>query len=149
MSNKYISSFQYLGSSISSFKIRNDFIGIDNEEKLKHKLDVSHSILSIDKHEDEDIYISYLELNIKVVLSEGKKKYSVDLSMQGCFAAPLDMEEEQFIQMLKLNGISSLYSIARGFIQSTTSQTLVSGSIILPMFNVAAYSRDKDKQETD
>ena len=93
---------------------------------------------------DDVTTADFAKLNI-----EGKKKYSVDLSMQGCFAAPLDMEEEQFIQMLKLNGISSLYSIARGFIQSTTSQSLVSGSIILPMFNVAAYSRDKDKQESD
>jgi len=46
-----------------------------------------------------------------------------------------------------VNGITSLYSIARGFVQSTTSQTLVAGNVLLPMLNVVAYSKDLDEIE--
>lgn len=58
----------------------------------------------------------------------------------------VSIAESNFKDMLKINGITSLYSIARGFIQSTTSQTLTSGSVLLPMFNVVAYSKDLDSE---
>ena len=57
--------------------------------------------------------------------------------------------EDLFKEMLQLNGVTSLYSIARGFIQSTTSQTLAVGNVLLPMFNVAAYSKDLNEKEKE
>ena len=77
-----------------------------------------------------------------------KKKYTVDMTIEGCFNAPAQIGEDTFKGMLKVNGVTSLYGIARGFVQSTTSQTLLSGSVLLPMFNVAAYSEDLDEQES-
>lgn len=71
------------------------------------------------------------------------------MSIEGCFTAPDEIGEELFKKMLQINGITSLYSIARGFIQSTTSQTLMTGNVLLPMFNVAQYSRDLNEQNEE
>lgn len=147
MSNQYLSDFQIIGTSIKNFKIKNDFIAISNDNKFKRKIDLSHAIPSINVINDGKTYSGIILLNIKVSLSSSKKKYIVDLCIEGCFNAPSEMGEESFKNMLRVNGITSLYSIARGFIQSTTSQTLLSGSILLPMFNVAAYSKDLDAKE--
>lgn len=149
MSNQYLSNFQYVGSSIKTFKLKNDFIVLTNDEKAKKKLDISHSIVSIGTIEDGEVLSGVILLNIKVNILESKKKYNVDLSIEGCFNAPSQIGEDEFKEMLQVNGITSLYSIARGFIQSTTSQTLLGGSVILPMFNVVAYSRDLDNSEND
>lgn len=148
MDNKYLAAFQYVGSRISDCKIKNGFLVIDNTKELKRSIDVSHRIQSIDIVENETVISGVIEVNIKVTLSSGKQRYSISLSIEGCFEAPAEMGEEDFRTMLQVNGITSLYSIARGFVQSTTSQTLLSGNVLLPMFNVAAYSKDlNEKQE--
>ena len=71
------------------------------------------------------------------------------MAIEGCFNAPSEMGEETFKNMLEVNGITSLYSIARGFVQSTSSQTLLTGSVLLPMINVVAYSRDLNDDHKD
>ena len=147
MQNQYLSDFTIIGNSIRKLKIRNDFVVLPDNKDTKRKIDVSHRIESIDITEEE--LSGILTLNVKVTISSGKDKFVVDLSIEGCFIAPLEMGEETFTDMLQLNGLTSLYSIARGFVQSTTSQTLISGSILLPMFNVAAYSKDLDANDSE
>lgn len=146
MDNQYLSEFQIIGNSIKTFKIKNDFIALNSGNKTKRKIDVSHHITSMGTINDQKTFSGTIVLNIKVSIAEEKKKYSVDLSIEGCFNAPVEIGESNFKDMLKINGITSLYSIARGFIQSTTSQTLTSGSVLLPMFNVVAYSKDLDSE---
>jgi len=146
MSNQYLSDFQIIGSSIKSLKIENDFIGLSNDSNIERTLDVSHSVASIETINNGESFLGTILLNIKTSASLDKKKYTVDLLIEGCFNAPAKVGENSFNGMLQVNGVTSLYSIARGFIQSTTSQTLVSGSILLPMFNVAAYSKNLDNQ---
>lgn len=147
MQNQYLSDFQIIGNSVRKFKIKNDFVILPENKNTKRKIDVSHRIESVKLSEEE--FSGILTLNVKVTVSSGKEKYVIDLSVEGCFIAPLEMGEETFTEMLQLNGLTSLYSIARGFVQSTTSQTLISGSILLPMFNVAAYSKDLGANDSE
>lgn len=144
--SEYLSDFQIIGNSVKSLKIRNDFIGLDNLGKTKRTIDLSHSIGAIELIDEGTTYSGIVLLMIKATISSGKKKYIVDLTIEGCFNAPVEIGEETFKEMLKVNGVTSLYSIARGFVQSTTAQTLVNGSILLPMFNVVAYSEDLDAE---
>ena len=116
---------------------------------MKASLDVTHKVLSIEVVENDNKISGIIEVNIKASLSSGKQKYVISLSIEGCFEAPSDVGEEDFRTMLQVNGITSLYSIARGFVQSTTSQTLIAGNVLLPMFNVAAYSKDLDEKTTE
>ena len=147
MDNKYLADFQIIGNSIKNLKIKNDFISLKEKNDTKKKIDISHSIISIEEIPEEKIILGTIVLNIKVSISSNKKKYILDMAIEGCFNAPVDMGEETFVNMLKVNGITSLYSIARGFVQSTTAQTLVEGNVLLPMLNVVAYSKDLDEIE--
>lgn len=149
MSNEFLSQFQIIGSCIKNVKIKNDFISLGSGGAVKRKIDVSHTITSLGLTDNDKTLTGTLLVNIKAVITAKKKKYAVDISIEGCFEAPSDMGEETFKEMLQVNGLTSLYSIARGFVQSTTSQTLVAGSVLLPMFNVAAYSKDLDNKENE
>lgn len=148
MSNQYLSEFQIIGSSIKSLKIRNDFVSLSDVDNIKRTIDVSHSVPVIELIDEGETFSGIVLLKIKSTISANKKKYTVDMTIEGCFNAPAKIGEDTFKGMLKVNGVTSLYGIARGFIQSTTSQTLLSGSVLLPMFNVAAYSEDLDEQES-
>lgn len=148
MSNQYLSEFQIIGSSVKSLKIRNDFVSLSDVDNIKRTIDVSHSVPVIELIDEGETFSGIVLLKIKSTISANKKKYTVDMTIEGCFNAPAQIGEDTFKGMLKVNGVTSLYGIARGFVQSTTSQTLLSGSVLLPMFNVAAYSEDLDKQES-
>lgn len=148
MSNQYLSEFQIIGSSVKSLRIRNDFVSLNDVDNIKRTIDVSHSVPVIELIDEGETLSGIVLLKIKSTISANKKKYTVDMTIEGCFNAPAQIGEDTFKGMLKVNGVTSLYGIARGFVQSTTSQTLLSGSVLLPMFNVAAYSEDLDEQES-
>lgn len=148
MDNKFLSDFQIIGSTIKSVKIKNDFLSLSNSNNMKRKIDISHLLGDIDLIEDGQFYSGTIILNIKVNISQNKNKYNVDISIEGCFNAPSEIGEETFKSMLELNGIASLYSIARAFVQSTTSQTLLAGSVLLPMINVVEYSRNLNNKDS-
>ena len=148
MSNQYLSDFQIIGSSVKSLRIRNDFVSLSDVDNLKRTIDVSHSVPEIELIDDGETLSGIVLLKIKSTISANKKKYTVDMTIEGCFNAPAQIGEDTFKGMLKVNGVTSLYGIARGFVQSTTCQTLLSGIVLLPMFNVAAYSEDLDEQES-
>lgn len=148
MVEQYESPFQIVGSSVKSLKIKNDFISLKNLSNIKKTIDISHTISDVGIHSNESLFSGLVTMNIKVTLSEKKKRYQVELSIEGCFAAERDsMDENTFKEMLRINGLTSLYSIARGFIQGTTAQTLTVGSVLLPMLNIAAYSRDLESED--
>ena len=146
MDQNYMSAFQYAGSRITNLRIKNDFIDLIESNNVKKSIDVSHEILSINKINDGKVFMGVINVNIKVNAKKEKKKYNVSMSIEGAFTAPVEIGEELFENMLQINGITSLYSVARGFIQSTTSQTLMSGNVLLPMFNVAQYSKDLNEK---
>ena len=146
MDQNYMSAFQYAGSRITNLRIKNDFIDLIESNNVKKSIDVSHEILSINKINDGKVFLGVINVNIKVTAKKEKKKYNVSMSIEGAFTAPVEIGEELFENMLQINGITSLYSVARGFIQSTTSQTLMSGNVLLPMFNVAQYSKDLNEK---
>ena len=145
MSEKYLSDFQIVGTSIKSLKIKNDFVALEDRNKVKRKIDISHCLGAIEKNEEDAFLSGTIVLNIKVAISEGKKKYNLDLAIEGCFIAPIEIKEEVFVGMLQVNGITSLYSIARGFIQSISAQSLAAGSVLLPMINVVSYSKNANE----
>ena len=147
MDKQYISDFQFIGSSIKSFNIKNNFVALGNDASTNRKVEISHSVGNIEKINDGQTLSAMVLLKINVKIESNDRLYTVDLAMEGCFNTSLEMGEETFNEMLNINGVTTLYSIARAFIHSTTSQTLVAGSILLPMFNVAAYSKNLNSED--
>ena len=149
MDKRYISDFQIIGSSVKKLKLQNSFVVLTDDDSIRRTIDISHFITSVENVDGGKTLSGLLTLNVKLNVTADKKKYSLDMAIEGCFEASCEMGEEKFREMLQVNGVTSLYSIARGFVQSITAQTLVSGSILLPMVNVLAYSRDLDKEKEE
>ena len=100
MSNQYLSEFQIIGSSIKSLKIRNDFVSLSDVENVKRTIDVSHSVPIIELIDDGETFSGIVLLQIKTTLSANKKKYTIDLTIEGCFNAPAQIGEDTFKGML-------------------------------------------------
>lgn len=139
--NSILAQFQMIGSRIVSMSMKNDSISAEIMHHGKRYLDISHEIVSVDLHENNSL-IGVVQLHISIRITLGKAKFSLKLVLEGGFGAPQEMGEETFRKMLSLNGVASLYGIARAQISSVTSQSFADGSIILPMIDVTRYSKD-------
>ena len=135
--NKMESPFRFLTSRVLELHINNTYAELDNSPENCKFLDVSHIISDI--IEQEDGWIGIVELTIKVKINDSTdndgQTYALDMTIEGGFATDKSMSKDDFEKMLHVNGSAALYSIARGFIISTSSQTLVGGQVVLPLLN--------------
>lgn len=141
INNEVLAKFQMIGSRIVSFSMKNDSISSEIIQRGKKKLDVSHEIISIENHESKSL-IGVVQLHVFVRVSLDKARFTVKLVLEGGFSAPEEMDRGLFEKMLSLNGIASLYGIARAQISTVTSLSFADGGIILPMIDVTKYSKN-------
>ena len=134
-----LAKFQMLGSRIVSLYLKNDSISSSVIFLGKKNLDISHEIVSVELQENAFLGVIRLHVNVKV--KQEKTSYILKLVLEGGFSAPKEMSEEVFKKMLSINGITSLYGIARAHICSISSQSFTDGSVILPMIDVTRYSK--------
>lgn len=138
--NNVISEFQFIGSSINRLSVSNDFVVFPDSSTLDKNIDVSYDILEISK-DDDNIWGTidlYIECNISDCNSnenETDNVCAISLSINGCFTDNSSLDENTFKKRLSVNGCAALYSIARSFIMSVSSQLSVNCNITLPMIN--------------
>lgn len=138
---KYIADFQIVGSRIVKLKIKNDFIVLDSQEKVKRRIDISHEISRVDD-DGQGGLVGLVVLNVSVRIQNAGKSFQLDISTEGCFTVPNNFEREKFENMLGINGITALYGITRSAVLSISSQAFIQGNVVLPMINVYEYSKD-------
>lgn len=134
---KIVSDFQMLGSRIKSFHMDNDFVRINSNRNIEKEIDTSYTTKSpMQFQDDENAPIAglvTLMINIRVFDDEYEARLS--LETEGCFILKNSYDEKELEDMLAVNGTAALYSLARGFLSSVTSQMCMNGTITIPMVN--------------
>lgn len=140
------SPFTFIASRITHLDFDSN-IFIFDENKFDKKFGCSaevHDLRNSDgKRYGEVVLKVQVELDNKQPDPDSKKG-SIHLTIEGGFSAPEDMAEEEFSTMLKVNGSAALYSIARAYLISVTSQSFVRGQITLPLVNFFPQKKPKD-----
>lgn len=142
--NNSIAAIQFVGSSVKSIVLHNDFIILNETQELNRSVNVDYEIDEISENIDEDDSVyGTITLFVNIEISDGKSRLTIEMDLQGCFVASKDLNREEFKNMLSVNGCATLYSIARSIIISMTSQSLAQGSVILPMINAFKLKEEK------
>ncbi|HUM84641.1 MAG TPA: hypothetical protein PLN48_12850 [Lachnospiraceae bacterium] len=137
---KIESDFQMLCTSVTALDIKNDFISYDERDTaIDKKIDVSYKIIAIQNQEQMERKIGILDLHTNIICKGAEQKLTMQYVLRGFFTVPLDFDEDAFKKMLAMNGVVSLYSMARASISSITSQTFSIGTVILPMVNFLRF----------
>ena len=152
--SKARSDFQMIGSRIISITLKNDFVEIPDDEKVRRRIELSHTIREREEEEDfcddAEMHQGLVVLTVKVDIRRGKDKFKLNLEIEGFFVAPLTgYTREGFREMLGINGIASIYSIARATAASISALAFPGGSVILPMINVYEYSKEVTAHSND
>jgi preprotein translocase subunit SecB len=144
-----VSDFQILGTNIKTLNLTNDFIYFqDNNEDIDRKVGINYEILDIHQSHDKLIgtLLFMIDLDITDKSREDHNQIHLSLEIEGGFYSS-NLDQNVFKQMIGINGVASLFSIARSFILSVTSQAIPGSQIVIPMINVTKIKKSKNLKE--
>lgn len=147
--NTFEAPFQLLTSRIAQFSMANGFVELSDSLDLKRSVEVDYTIEHMKLC--DDMWQGALKLTVFVKLEEKETdgdKFICKIDIIGYFAGDPVLKENVFESMLKINGSSALYSIVRGFLVSTSAQSLKQGQVTLPMVNFVDFAKQKEQENT-
>ncbi len=149
-SQKFEAPFQLITTKITQFTMSNDFLELNDSQDLNRTVEIDYNIQH--SNQTEKIWQGVLDLIVQVTVAEKEENGKIltcQLSIRGYFIGAPALGGDQFENMLKINGSSTLYSIARGFLISISSQSLKQGQIVLPMMNFVDFVNLKEENNNE
>ena len=141
-----IADFQFIANRVSNFALETKDVD-QKGEKVKVNYDIDYNIVEV--KEDEKLFVGKLEY-IVVIKAKVKNKilFKIQLTMEGIFAGIKNkLSQEDFKNMMELNGIATLSHLSRAYIISATSLAGINPPVKLPMINVHILREMKKKKE--
>lgn len=143
------SNFQFIGNQIKTITLKNDFIELPSIENLKRFIDVTYEISDVHLVPDTNKILGVVELHVwcKAEDKESDEEMVLEMCISGCFIDEAVVKEEDFKEMLSLNGCATLYGIARAIVISLSSQSMDGGQLILPMVNFFKLKNHEEENQ--
>ncbi|WHE06013.1 preprotein translocase subunit SecB [Thermoanaerobacterium thermosaccharolyticum] len=144
--NKVLADFQFLANRVSEFKIETRDIRT-NEFKVHVTYDFDYNIKEVKEFEDK--YIGYIEF-ITVIKAKVKNSilFKINLTMEGVFVGNIQkLKRDDFLDMLELNGLTTLSQLSRAYILTVTSLSGINPPVKLPMVNIFKLIQQKKNNE--
>ena len=122
--NRIATGIKLVGTTIKEISVENNIVNVQKEAKRSFGLNINEP-----SFEDFEVEIEQTE----------DRNFKLELSLEGAFLSEKNTEEEDFKQLVIINGAAALISIARGKIESITSNIFDSGKVVIPFVNVIDY----------
>lgn len=140
------SEFNMITTCMKKLNFENNYILLDNDSSKNKNIDVSYTCSKLNLSDSAEDKKGVVTLYITAHRDGQHNNLDFYMEIDGYFHAPLEMDDEKFIRMLKYNGCAAVYSVARANIMSITALTLYEGCIVLPMINVFKLNEEMQKK---
>ena len=134
--NRIATGIKLVGTTIKEISVENNIVNVQKEAKRSFVLNINEpSFETIDEG-----FFAQMAIDFEVEIEQSEdRNFKLELSLEGAFLSEKDTEEEDFKQLVIINGAAALISIARGKIESITSNIFDSGKVVIPFVNVIDY----------
>lgn len=134
--NQIATGIKIVGTTIKDISVKNNIVNVQKEAKRSFGLNINEpSLEKIDQG-----FFSQLAIDFEIEIEQSEnRKFKLELSLEGAFLSDKDIVEEEFKQRVSINGAAALIGIARGKIESITSNIFDSGKVVIPFVNVIEY----------
>lgn len=140
---KSMSDFQFLTSRIEKIAFENTVLHID--EDCQKVIDLNFG--DVDSLENDEEMTGKITLNVIVEVQKNNEKVvSINYVITGFFKDKKNCDKESFERMLKINGLATLYSLARAHITTISSLAGIQ-PLTIPMINVYNYVLQKENKK--
>ena len=134
--NRIATGIKLGGTTIKEISVENNIVNVQKEAKRSFGLNINEPSF---ENIDEGLF-SQMAIDFEVEIEQTEdRNFKLELSLEGAFLSEKNTEEEDFKQLVIINGAAALISIARGKIESITSNIFDSGKVVIPFVNVIDY----------
>lgn len=134
--NRIATGIKLVGTTIKEICVENNIVNVQKEAKRSFGLNINEPSF---ENIDEGLF-SQMAIDFEVEIEQAEdRNFKLELSLEGAFLSEKNTEEEDFKQLVIINGAAALISIARGKIESITSNIFDSGKVVIPFVNVIDY----------
>lgn len=134
--NRIATGIKLVGTTIKEISVENNIVNVQKEAKRSFGLNINEPSF---ENIDEGLF-SQMAIDFEVEIEQTEdRNFKLELSLEGAFLSEKKTEEEDFKQLVIINGAAALISIARGKIESITSNIFDSGKVVIPFVNVIDY----------
>ncbi|MEB8263395.1 protein-export chaperone SecB [Mammaliicoccus sciuri] len=90
--------------------------------------------------------VSYVQLNLEIKNEKDESPFDLSVSIVGFFELNSEeYEEEDYINLLKVNAVAILYPYLRSIVTDVTSKANAFNPLILPPMNIASMLKEEKK----
>lgn len=134
--NRIATGIKLVGTTIKEISVENNIVNVQKEAKRSFGLNINEPSF---ENIDEGLF-SQMAIDFEVEIEQTEdRNFKLELSLEGAFLSEKNTDEEDFKQLVIINGAAALISIARGKIESITSNIFDSGKVVIPFVNVIDY----------
>ena len=134
--NRIATGIKLVGTTIKEISVENNIVNVQKEAKRSFGLNINEPSF---ENIDEGLFSQMARDFEEEIEQTEDRNFKLELSLEGAFLSEKNTEEEDFKQLVIINGAAALISIARGKIESITSNIFDSGKVVIPFVNVIDY----------
>ena len=133
--NRIATGIKLVGTTIKEISVENNIVNVQKEAKRSFGLNINEPSF---ENIDEGLF-SQMAIDFEVEIEQAEdRNFKLELSLEGAFLSEKNTEED-FKQLADVNGAAAVIGIARGKIESITSNIFDSGKVVIPFVNVIDY----------
>ena len=136
--NMIASGIRLIGSTIKNLKVDNNIVDVDKECKRSFGLNINEpEFQSVDNRVAAQMTIDF---EIEIIQAE-EQRCKIEISLEGAFLSEAEPIEDEFKQLVAINGAAAIIGLARGKLEAITANIFNNGKISIPFVNVLDYYR--------
>ena len=134
--NLITTGIELVGTTIKNLSVENDIVDIKKDARRYFGLNINEPYFET----IEDGFFSQMIIDFQIEIEQADNhKCKIDLSLEGAFVSETGVEEENFKQLVLVNGAAAVVGIARGKIEAITANIFNNGKIVIPFVNIIDY----------
>lgn len=138
--NLITTGIELVGTTIKNLSVENDIVDIKKDARRNFGLNINEPYFET----IEDGFFSQMIIDFQIEIEQADNhKCKIDLSLEGAFVSETGVEEENFKQLVMVNGAAAIVGIARGKIEAITANIFNNGKIVIPFVNIIDYYKSQ------
>ena len=136
--NMSASGIRLIGYKIKNLKVDNNIVDVDKECKRSFGLNINEpEFQSVDNRVAAQMTIDF---EVEIIQAE-EQRCKIEISLEGAFLSEVAPIEDEFKQLVAINGAAAIIGLARGKLEAITANIFNNGKISIPFVNVLDYYR--------
>ncbi len=141
--NQVAANLNFITSVVHTLHTDCKMFKISDTNSKEFSMDIKYSKPTI--METEKIGKLLMQINVSVFQEDTElPPDTFQIVIEGVFSSSSDIVDEEFMELLNVNGGAALYSIARSKLEAISSLVYAEGKILLPMVNIIQYYQERN-----